>query len=125
MTFPPFLQVLSSKTPKIEHFLGAKVLPLNLLEDTLSGCYMLYHPHWPSPTANQDDGGDDLISALDDNLRVLILRLAHLDVTELVHTSMPSKQWHDMWRRFPILDFWGVATARLGRRRPTVHRHRQ
>jgi hypothetical protein len=53
---------------------------------------MLHHPHSPSPTAEQDGGGDDRINALDDNLRELILRLAHLDVRELVRTSVLSKQ---------------------------------
>jgi hypothetical protein len=108
MTFPPFLLVLSSKTSKIEHFLGGEVLPLNLLEeDTPRAYYMLYHPHSPSPITNQDGGVDNQISALGDNLRELILGLAHLEVKELVHTSVLSKQWCDLWRHFPILDFWG------------------
>jgi hypothetical protein len=66
---------------------------------------MLPHPHSPSPTTDQDGDGDDRISALNDNLCELILRLAHLDVRELVRTSMLLKQWCDLWRRFPILDF--------------------
>jgi hypothetical protein len=31
--------------------------------------------------------------------------LAHLDVRELVRTSVLSKQWRGLWGRFPILDF--------------------
>jgi hypothetical protein len=42
---------------------------------------------------------------MDDNLRELILRLAHLDVRELVRMSVLSKQWHDLWRCFLVLDF--------------------
>ena len=68
---------------------------------------MLPHPHSPSPTADQDGDNDDPICALDDNLRELILMLAHLDVRELVRTGMLSKQWHGPWRRFPILDLAG------------------
>jgi hypothetical protein len=40
-------------------------------------------------------------------LRELILRLAHLNVRELVRTSVLSKQWRGLWRRFPVLDFGG------------------
>jgi hypothetical protein len=37
-----FSRVLSYKTPKINHFLGGEVLPLDLLkQDTARGCYML------------------------------------------------------------------------------------
>ena len=43
---PPFLRVLNSKTPKIEHFLGGELLPLDLLkEGTARGCYTLSDPH--------------------------------------------------------------------------------
>ena len=53
-------------------------------------------PPPPSPTADQDDGsaggGDDRISALDDDLCELSLRLAHLNVRELVRTRVLSKR---------------------------------
>jgi hypothetical protein len=59
-----------------------------------------------SPTIDST-GGDDRISALDDDLRELIVRLAHLNVRELVRTSVLSKQWRGLWKRLPVLDFFG------------------
>ena len=46
LTAPPFLRVLSSKTQKIEYFLGGEVLSLDLLnEGTARGCYTLFNPY--------------------------------------------------------------------------------
>jgi len=59
-----------------------------------------------SPTAD-GAGGDDRISALDDDLCELILRLAHLNVRELARTSVLSKRWRSLWKRLPVLDFFG------------------
>jgi hypothetical protein len=59
-----------------------------------------------SPTIDST-GGDDRISALDDDLRELIVWLAHLNVRELVRTSVLSKQWRGLWKRVPVLDFFG------------------
>ncbi|XP_066365596.1 FBD-associated F-box protein At5g38590-like [Miscanthus floridulus] len=64
-------------------------------------------PPPPSPTADQDGAGDDRLNALDDDLCELILRLAHLNVRELVHTSVLSKRWRGLWKRLPVLDFFG------------------
>jgi hypothetical protein len=64
-------------------------------------------PPPPSPTADQDGAGDDRISALDDDLCELILRLAHLNVRELVRTSVLPKRWRGLWKRLPVLDFFG------------------
>jgi hypothetical protein len=58
------------------------------------------------PTAD-GAGGDDRISALDDDLCELILRLAHLNVRELARTSVLSKRWRSLWKRLPVLDFFG------------------
>ena len=64
-------------------------------------------PPPPSPTADQDGAGDDRLGALDDDLCELILRLAHLNVRELVRTSVLSKRWRGLWKRLPVLDFFG------------------
>ncbi|CAD6340692.1 unnamed protein product [Miscanthus lutarioriparius] len=64
-------------------------------------------PPPPSPTAGQDGAGDDRISALDDDLCELILGSTHLNVRELVHTSVLSKRWRGLWKRLPVLDFFG------------------
>jgi hypothetical protein len=45
---PPFLRVLSSKTPKINHFLGGRTSDRILLKkDTEEGCYTLPYPYSP------------------------------------------------------------------------------
>jgi hypothetical protein len=75
---------------------------------------MLHHPHLPSPATCQDSGDNGRISVMDDNLRELILRLAHLDVRELVRTSVLSKQWCSL-EVFPYSRLRGVPAARLDR----------
>ena len=61
----------------------------------------------PSPTADQDGAGDDRISAMDDDLCEHILRSTHLNVSELVRTSVLSKRWRSLWKRLPVVDFFG------------------